>query len=53
MSVSSGQEVTVLSDFDETWHTYSLIFNSDFVERFFLIGGKEEKFALATVFNGF
>jgi len=23
------------SDFDETWHTYSLIFISDFVERFF------------------
>jgi len=25
----------VSSDFDDTWHTYSLIFNSDFVVSFF------------------
>jgi len=39
------------SDFDETWHTYSLIFILDFVERFFdreKIRGKGE---ILTDFN--
>jgi len=35
MYVSPVQRSQFSSDFDETWHTYSLIFNLDFVESFF------------------
>jgi len=56
--LSVGSRVhSFLSDIDVIWHTYSLIFILDFVESFFDMGenkwGKGEKFALATVFNGF
>jgi len=58
MSVSLVKRSQLSSDFDETWHTYSLIYILD-VESFFDRGenkgetGKGWKFALATVFSGF
>jgi len=57
MSVSPIERSQFSSDFDDTWHKYSLICNLDFVESFFFIGGKiRGKFALATFladFNNF
>jgi len=49
MSVSPVLRSQFSSDFDETWHTHSLIFNLDFVESFLIGGNKGEKgkFALA------
>jgi len=38
MSVSSVYRSQFSSDFDETWHTYSLILNLDFVDSFFDMG---------------
>jgi len=43
MSVSPVQRSPFSSDFDETWHRYSLIFNLDFFESFLDRGNKGEK----------